>query len=223
MPDQLARLQDALADRYTLQRELGRGGMATVYLAEDLKHHRQVALKVMRPELAATAERFLREITIAANLQHPNILAVYDSGEADGLLYYVMPYVEGPSVREQLRREGELPVREAVRILRDVADALATAHAKGVVHRDIKPENILLSGRHAHARCTSSRSGSAGRAERRAPFRGSWIPTRFPMRPAHGRSPTRGSRSARTFGPTRSVGGSRSPSRTVRPSPRAAR
>jgi Tol biopolymer transport system component len=149
MPDQLARLQEALADRYTLQRELGRGGMATVYLAEDLKHHRQVALKVMRPELAATAERFLREITIAANLQHPNILAVYDSGEADGLLYYVMPYVEGPSVREQLRREGELPVREAVRILRDVADALATAHAKGVVHRDIKPENILLSGRHA--------------------------------------------------------------------------
>jgi Tol biopolymer transport system component len=143
------RLRMGLADRYTLERELGAGGMATVYLAQDAKHHRQVALKVMRPELAATAERFLREITIAANLQHPNILAVFDSGEVDNLLYYVMPYVEGPSLRERLRKEGELPVGEAVRILHDVADALAAAHAKGVVHRDIKPENILLSGRHA--------------------------------------------------------------------------
>jgi serine/threonine-protein kinase len=143
------RLRAALSDRYALERELGAGGMATVYLAHDAKHHRQVALNVMRPELAPAAERFLREITIAANLQHPNILAVYDSGEADGLLYYVMPYVEGPSLRERLRREPELPVGEAVRILRDVADALAAAHAKGVVHRDVKPENILLSGRHA--------------------------------------------------------------------------
>jgi Tol biopolymer transport system component len=143
--EQLDRLTTALADRYLIERELGHGGMATVYLARDAKHQRQVAVKVMRPELAATPERFLREITIAANLQHPNILAVYDSGEADGLLYYVMPYVEG----ERLRKEGELPVGEAVRILRDLADALAAAHAKGVVHRDIKPENIMLSGRHA--------------------------------------------------------------------------
>ena len=149
MADVRERLSAALADRYLIEREIGSGGMATVYLARDAKHQRQVALKVLRPELAATPERFLREITIAANLQHPNILAVYDSGEADGLLYYVMPYVEGPSLRERLRREGELPVGEAVRLLRDVADALAAAHAKGVVHRDIKPENILLAGRHA--------------------------------------------------------------------------
>jgi len=147
--DQLNRLKAALADRYIVEREIGHGGMATVYVAHDARHQREVALKVMRPELAATADRFLREITIAANLQHPNILAVYDSGEAEGLLYYVMPYVEGPSLRQHLRKQVELPVPEAVRILRDVADALAAAHAKGVVHRDIKPENILLSGRHA--------------------------------------------------------------------------
>jgi len=149
MPELSDRVRAALASRYRIERELGRGGMATVYLASDAKHHRQVAVKVMRPELAPTPERFLREITIAANLQHPNILPVHDSGEADGLLYYVTPYVEGPSLRERLQSEGELPVGEAVRILRDVADALAAAHAKGVVHRDIKPENILLSGRHA--------------------------------------------------------------------------
>jgi Protein kinase domain len=149
MLDQLDRLKAALVDRYTVEREIGHGGMATVYVAHDARHQREVALKVMRPELAATADRFLREITIAANLQHPNILPVYDSGEAEGLLYYVMPYVEGPSLRQHLRKQVELPVPEAVRILRDVADALAAAHAKGVVHRDIKPENILLSGRHA--------------------------------------------------------------------------
>jgi len=149
--DQLARLKDALADRYTIERELGQGGMATVYLARDLKHDRDVALKVLRPELAATLgpERFLREIKIAAQLQHPNILPVHDSGEAAGFLYYVMPFVEGHSLRERLAKEGELPVPEAARILRDVADALSAAHAKGVVHRDIKPENILLTGRHA--------------------------------------------------------------------------
>jgi len=140
-----------LADRYTIERELGAGGMATVYLAHDLRHDRRVALKVLRPDLAASLgpERFLREVRIAANLQHPNVLAVYDSGEAAGFLYYVMPYVEGPSLRESLSQHGELPVPEAARILRDVADALAAAHAKGVVHRDIKPENIMLSGRHA--------------------------------------------------------------------------
>ena len=151
MTDALDRLTAALADRYTIERELGAGGMATVYLAHDLKHERSVALKVLRPELAATLgpERFLREVRIAANLQHPNILAVYDSGEAAGFLYYVMPYIEGPSLRESLSQHGEFPLAEAARILRDVADALAAAHAKGVVHRDIKPENIMLSGRHA--------------------------------------------------------------------------
>jgi serine/threonine-protein kinase len=149
--DTLDRLRAALAGRYTLEREIGSGGMATVYLAEDVKHHRKVALKVMRPELAASmgATRFLREIETAAQLQHPHILPLHDSGEADGFLYFVMPYVEGESLRTRLARGGELPVGEAVRVLRDVADALAHAHARGVVHRDIKPDNVLLSGRHA--------------------------------------------------------------------------
>jgi serine/threonine-protein kinase len=144
-------LTTALQDRYRFDRELGQGGMATVYLAHDLRHERKVALKVLRPELAATLgpDRFLQEIRIAANLQHPHILAVHDSGDAQGFLYYVVPFIEGPSLREKLAKEGELPVAEAVRILRDVADALAAAHARGVVHRDIKPENVLLSGRHA--------------------------------------------------------------------------
>ena len=151
-------LSAALADRYRIDvapegrpHLLGQGGMASVYLAEDLKHHRQVAIKVLRPELAATLgpERFVREVTIAANLHHPHILALYDSGEAGGFLYYVMPFVEGHSLREKLVREGELPIPDAVRILRDVADAMAYAHQHGVVHRDIKPENVMLSGRHA--------------------------------------------------------------------------
>jgi serine/threonine-protein kinase len=151
MADAADRLNAALSDRYAILRELGQGGMATVYLAQDLKHRRQVAVKVLRPELAATigAERFLREVDIAANLQHPHILALYDSGEADGFLYYVMPYVEGHTLRQRLVRERELPVPEAVCILRDVADALTEAHAHGVVHRDLKPENIMLSGHHA--------------------------------------------------------------------------
>ena len=151
MTDPQARLTTALADRYTIQRELGAGGMATVYLAEDLKHHRKVAVKVLRPDLAAALgpERFLREVTIAANLQHPHVLPLYDSGQADGFLYYVMPFVDGVSLRQKLVREGELPIPDAVRILRDVADAMAYAHSQGVVHRDIKPENIMLSGRHA--------------------------------------------------------------------------
>ncbi len=144
-------LRKALADRYTIEREIGSGGMATVYLAEDLKHHRKVAIKVLRADLAATLgpERFLREIEIAAQLHHPHILPLYDSGEADGFLYYVMPYVEGLSLRDKLAKEGELPIGDAVRIVRDVVDALTEAHAHGVVHRDIKPENILLRGRHA--------------------------------------------------------------------------
>jgi tRNA A-37 threonylcarbamoyl transferase component Bud32/TolB-like protein len=150
-PEPLDRLKAALGDRYALEREIGAGGMATVYLAQDLKHHRKVAVKVLRPDLAASlgVERFNREITIAAALTHPHILPLHDSGEADGFLYYVMPYVEGPTLRHRLAREGELPVAEAVRILRDVTDAVAAAHAQGVVHRDLKPENIMLSGRHA--------------------------------------------------------------------------
>ena len=144
MTEALDRLKAALADKYTIERELGAGGMATVYLARDLKHGRQVALKVLREELTAAldAERFHREIQIAAQLQHPNILPLLDSGEAAGLLYYAMPHVEGQSLRERLAREGALPVGDAVRILRDVVDALTEAHAHGVVHRDIKPENI---------------------------------------------------------------------------------
>ena len=145
------RLRSALADRYTIEREIGSGGMATVYLAEDLKHDRQVAVKVLRPKLAAALgkERFLQEIKIAAGLHHPHILPLFDSGEADGFLYYVMPYEEGQSLGEKLGMEGELPIAEAVRILRDVVDALAHAHKQSVVHRDIKPDNIMLSDRHA--------------------------------------------------------------------------
>ncbi|MCH7476367.1 MAG: protein kinase, partial [Gemmatimonadetes bacterium] len=151
MTDNLDRLKTALADRYAIEHEIGAGGMATVYLAEDLKHHRKVAVKVLRPELAAAIgpERFLREIEIAAQLHHPHILPLYDSGESQGFLYYVMPYEEGQSLRDRLAREGELPITEAVRILRDVVDALSSAHEHGVVHRDIKPDNVMLSGRHA--------------------------------------------------------------------------
>jgi serine/threonine-protein kinase len=141
-----SRLTTALADRYTIEREIGAGGMATVYLAEDLKHKRKVAVKVLRPELAAVlgAERFVQEIRTTANLQHPNILPLFDSGEADGFLYYVMPYVEGETLRDNLNRETQLGIEEAVRITTEVADALDYAHRQGVIHRDIKPENILL-------------------------------------------------------------------------------
>src|SRR5262245_39350014 len=149
--DQLARVRAALADRYNIERELGAGGMATVYLAEDLKHDRRVAVKVLRPELAAALgpDRFPREIKILARLQHPHILPLLDSGEAHGFLYYTMPYVEGESLRQRIDREHALPVPEAVRILRDVTDAVASAHAAGILHRDIKPGNVMLSGRHA--------------------------------------------------------------------------
>ncbi|HTG83330.1 MAG TPA: protein kinase, partial [Gemmatimonadales bacterium] len=145
------RLSTALADRYRIERELGQGGMATVYLAEDLKHGRKVAIKVLRPELAAVigAERFLAEIKTTANLQHPHILPLHDSGLADGFLFYVMPFVEGESLRQRLAREGELPVGDTLRIMSEVADALAYAHRHGVVHRDIKPDNVLLAERHA--------------------------------------------------------------------------
>jgi serine/threonine-protein kinase len=146
MPDLPPRLAAALADRYRIERELGEGGMATVYLAEDLKHHRKVAIKVLKPELAAVlgADRFIQEITTTASLQHPNILPLFDSGSADSFLYYVMPYVEGESLRDRLNREKQLPVQEAVDLTSEVADALDYAHRHGVVHRDIKPENILL-------------------------------------------------------------------------------
>jgi serine/threonine-protein kinase len=145
------RLTLALADRYELEGEIGSGGMATVYLARDIRHDRKVALKILRSELAASlgAERFLQEVRVTANLQHPHILPLFDSEEVDGFLYYVMPFVEGESLRERLNREHELPVSEAARLLRDVVDGLAAAHKLGVVHRDIKPENVLISGRHA--------------------------------------------------------------------------
>lgn len=145
------RLAAALADRYRIERELGRGGMATVYLAEDLKHHRKVAIKVLRPELAAAlgSDRFVREIETTAALHHPHILPLYDSGEAGGFLYYVMPYIEGESLRDRLNREKQLPLDDALQVAREVADALSYAHARGVIHRDIKPENILLESGHA--------------------------------------------------------------------------
>ncbi|HEV8122950.1 MAG TPA: serine/threonine-protein kinase [Gemmatimonadales bacterium] len=147
----LDQLQAALAERYKVEREIGAGGMATVYRAEDLKHHRAVAIKLLRPELAASlgTDRFLREIELAARLQHPHILPLYDSGSAGGFLYYVMPFVEGESLRDLLNRETSLPVETAVQLTREVASALAYAHSHGVVHRDIKPENILISGGHA--------------------------------------------------------------------------
>ncbi|HEX6615834.1 MAG TPA: protein kinase [Gemmatimonadales bacterium] len=146
MTTDTTRLASALASHYRLERELGQGGMATVYLAHDLRHDRKVALKVLRPELSAIlgAQRFLGEIKTTANLQHPHILGLFDSGEADGVVYYVMPYVEGESLRARLTREKQLPVDDAVRIAREVADALDYAHRHGVIHRDIKPENILL-------------------------------------------------------------------------------
>jgi eukaryotic-like serine/threonine-protein kinase len=142
----IERLRASLADRYRIERELGAGGMATVYLAEDLKHHRKVAIKVLKPELAAVlgADRFVQEITTTAALQHPHILPLFDSGSADGFLYYVMPYVEGETLRTKLDREHQLGIDEAVRITTEVADALDYAHRHGVIHRDIKPENILL-------------------------------------------------------------------------------
>jgi TolB-like protein/Tfp pilus assembly protein PilF len=150
-PDAGDRLRQALRASYTVERELGRGGMATVYLAHDLRHDRPVALKVLHPDLARSlgTERFLREIRTAARLQHPHILSVHDSGEAEGLLWFTMPYVEGESLRQRLQRERQLPLEDALRIAREVADGLDYARRHGVVHRDVKPENILLSEGHA--------------------------------------------------------------------------
>jgi serine/threonine-protein kinase len=151
MTEPSAALGAAFASDYRLEREIGKGGMATVYLAHDLKHDRQVALKVLRPELAAAlaGERFPREIQIIAQLSHPHILPLYDSGAREGFLFYVMPFVDGESLRAKLEREARLSVRDTITILREVADALAYAHGRGIVHRDIKPDNVMLSGRHA--------------------------------------------------------------------------
>ncbi|NUQ12765.1 MAG: serine/threonine protein kinase, partial [Gemmatimonadaceae bacterium] len=142
----IERLTAAIADRYRIEREIGAGGMATVYLAQDVRHDRPVALKVLNPELGAVlgVERFLAEIKVTANLQHPNLLPLFDSGEAGGLLFYVMPFVEGESLRARLDREKQLPIDEAVRMAVAVANALDYAHAHHVIHRDLKPENILL-------------------------------------------------------------------------------
>ena len=146
MPDPHDRLASALADRYTLERELGAGGMATVFLAHDVRHNRKVAIKVLRAELLGDlgAERFLKEIETTANLQHPNILPLFDSGRVDGTVFYVMPYVAGESLRHRLARETELPVGDAIRIAAEIAEGLEYAHRHGVIHRDIKPDNVLF-------------------------------------------------------------------------------
>jgi serine/threonine-protein kinase len=199
MTDLLDRLKIALADRYRIERELGSGGMATVYLAEDLKHHRHVALKVLRPELAAALgpERFLREIEIAAGLTHPHILTLIDSGEAGGFLYYVMPYIEGETLRDRMNREGQLPLDDALQITREVAAALSYAHSHDVIHRDIKPENVLLSAGEAVvadfgiARAISE----AGSRQVRPSWRTLALPGPSP-KPAESTSPRRASVSA---------------------------
>src|SRR6266550_5101701 len=149
MADDMLR-EGLFAERYRIERVVGRGGMATVYAAEDIKHHRRVALKILHREFRAAlgGERFLREIELTANLQHPNILPLFDSGDVDGMLYYVMPLVDGQSLRVRMDDQGQLPIDEAVRIATDVSNALQYAHSQGIIHRDIKPENILLSGDH---------------------------------------------------------------------------
>src|ERR1051326_4645682 len=151
MTDAVARLTAALSDRYRIERELGQGGMATVYLGHDLRHDRAVAIKVLHPDLGAALgpERFLSEIKTTARLQHPHILPLLDSGEADGHLYYVMPLATGETLRARVERERQLPIEDAVRIATEVADALTAAHGLGIIHRDIKPENVLLQGGHA--------------------------------------------------------------------------
>src|SRR5215467_1665342 len=145
---ELANRDEPLAGRYKIRRELGRGGMAVVMLADDARHEREVAVKLLRPDVseAIGADRFLREIKVVARLQHPHILPLYDSGDADGHLYFVMPYVDGESLRQRLSRVGALSLDQTVRIARHLADALDYAHARGIVHRDLKPENVLLAG-----------------------------------------------------------------------------
>jgi len=151
MNEPLEALRAALEGRYVVERLIGQGGMATVYLAQDPRNDRPIAIKVLRPELAASlgADRFLREIKVAAHLQHPHILALYDSGEANGFLYYVMPFVEGESLRGRLDRETQLSLPDAVQLTCEVAEALHCAHTRGIIHRDIKPENILIQEGHA--------------------------------------------------------------------------
>jgi len=169
VPEVLSQLQTALSGHYRLERELGRGGMATVYLAHDLRHDRPVALKVLHPELAQAVgpDRFLREIRLCARLQHPHILGVHDSGDAGGQLWFSMPYVEGETLRGRLTREKQLPLGDALRITSEVADALTYAHQHGVIHRDIKPENILLSGNHALVADFGIARALSGETERR--------------------------------------------------------
>ena len=183
--DQLERLNAALAGRYTVERELGSGGMATVYLADDLKHRRKVAVKVLRPELASVIgpDRFLREIEIAAKLNHPHILALYDSGRADEFLFYVMPYVKGQSLRHRLHREKPLPIEEAIAVTRDAALALGHAHAQGVIHRDVKPENILLYEGEAMVADFGIALAVSGTAGQRLTERGVWVGTPEYMSP----------------------------------------
>ena len=169
MTETLEKLKAAIADRYVIERELGRGGMATVYLARDLRHDRPVALKVMHPELAATLgpERFLSEIRTTARLQHPHILSLIDSGEAQERLWYTMPFVEGESLRDRLKREIQPPLDEVIRLTGEVAEALDYAYRHGVSHRDIKPENILLSDGQALVAdfgVARARSGERGQA-----------------------------------------------------------
>lgn len=189
----ITRLGKAVEYRYKIERQLGAGAMAVVALAHDLRHHRRVAIKILRPELSSLmgAERFLREIDIAASLMHPHILPLHDSGEADGLLYYVMPYVEGESLRGRLEREHKLPIADALQISREVADALAYAHHRGFIHRDIKPENILLSGGHALvADFGIARAiGSAGREELATRGLGTGTPTYMSPEQATGDGP----------------------------------
>src|SRR6266581_4511930 len=171
MTDLLARLQAALGDAYRIEKELGGGGMSRVFLAQERELERQVVVKVLPPEMAAglNAERFRREIQLAASLQHPHIVPLLAAGHADDLVYYTMPLIEGESLRAKLAREGELPIPESVRLLREVADALAYAHARGVVHRDIKPDNVLVSDHHAVvtdfgvAKALSRSGGASGR------------------------------------------------------------
>ena len=196
MANELDSLSAALAGRYRLERELGRGGMATVYLAHDIKHNRRVALKILSPELAHALgpERFLREITVTAGLDHPHILPLLDSGHADGILYYLMPYVEGESLRDRLTREKQLPLADAIQMAREVASALSYAHARGVIHRDIKPENILLSGGHARvadfgiARAVSAAGGESLTRGHPAAGAAGEIPRRIHRSAAVGRS-----------------------------------
>ena len=188
-PNWRARLQAALGDTYRIERELGGGGMSRVFLAEETALGRQVVIKVLPPEMAAgvNVERFEREIQLAASLQHPHIVPLLTAGAVGDLLYYMMPFVEGESLRARLAREGELPVAEAMRMLREVADALAYAHAHGVVHRDIKPDNVLLSAAHAVvtdfgvAKAMSASSGGGHRSPRsasRSARRPTWRPSR---------------------------------------------